>query len=145
MKIFSLHLLFRCLPNSFNNVSIGKIQRTVVDAWQTTGRYLVWKKRKQLISTALLAFYYIFTTPPSRNHGRTIVKPFSRPLSPLKPALTPHAPAIRPRHETSSKTLYLKGTVSSDRFQKFWKQFTELDLTKGRGWFLNFLGAPVIL
>jgi hypothetical protein len=22
---------------------------------------------------------------------------------------------------------------------------TELDLTKGRGWFLNFLGAPMIL
>ncbi len=38
-----------------------------------------------------------------------------------------------------------KGTVSWDRFQKFWQKFTELDLTKGRGWFLNFLGAPMIL
>ncbi len=35
--------------------------------------------------------------------------------------------------------------VSWDRFQKFWQKFTELDLTKGRGWFLNFLGAPMIL
>ncbi len=29
----------------------------------------------------------------------------------------------------------LKGTVSWDRFQKFWQQFTALGLTKGRGWF----------
>ncbi len=34
-----------------------------------------------------------------------------------------------------------KGTVSWDRFQKFWQKFTELGLTKGRGWFLNFLGG----
>jgi hypothetical protein len=32
-----------------------------------------------------------------------------------------------------------KGTVSWDRFQNFWQKFTELGLTKGRGWFLNFL------
>jgi hypothetical protein len=38
-----------------------------------------------------------------------------------------------------------KGTVSSDRFKKFRQKFTELGLTKGRGWFLNFLGAPMIL
>ncbi len=38
-----------------------------------------------------------------------------------------------------------KGTVSWDRFQNFWQKFTELGLTKGRGWFLNFLEAPVIL
>ncbi len=31
-----------------------------------------------------------------------------------------------------------KGTVSWDRFQKFWQKFTEPSLTKGRGWFLNF-------
>ncbi len=36
---------------------------------------------------------------------------------------------------------YFKGTVSWDRFQKLWKKFTELGLTKGRGWFLNFLGG----
>ncbi len=35
----------------------------------------------------------------------------------------------------------LKGTVLWDRFQKFWQKFTELGLTKGRGWFLNFLWA----
>jgi hypothetical protein len=40
---------------------------------------------------------------------------------------------------------YLKGTVSWGRFQKYWQKFTELGLTKGRGWFLNFLGAPMIL
>ncbi len=39
----------------------------------------------------------------------------------------------------------LKGTVSWDRFQKFWQKFTELGLTKGRGGFLNFLRAPMIL
>ncbi len=32
-----------------------------------------------------------------------------------------------------------KGTVSWDRFQKCWQKFTELDLTKGHGWFSNFL------
>ncbi len=31
-----------------------------------------------------------------------------------------------------------KGTVSWDRFQKFWQKFTEPGLTKGRSWFLNF-------
>ncbi len=41
--------------------------------------------------------------------------------------------------------LLLKGTVSWDRFQNFWQKFTELGLTKGRGWFLNFLEAPMIL
>jgi hypothetical protein len=29
--------------------------------------------------------------------------------------------------------------------QKCWQKFTELDLTKGRGGFLNFLGAKMIL
>ncbi len=38
-----------------------------------------------------------------------------------------------------------KGTVSWDRFQKFWPNFKELDLSKGRGWCLSFLGAPMIL
>ncbi len=28
---------------------------------------------------------------------------------------------------------------------KMLKKFTELGLTKGRGWFLNFLRAPMIL
>ncbi len=41
--------------------------------------------------------------------------------------------------------LTLKGTVSWDRLQKFWQKFTELDLTMGRGWFLNFLWASMIL
>ncbi len=40
---------------------------------------------------------------------------------------------------------YLKWTVSWERFQKFWLKFKELGQTKGRGWFLNFLGAPMIL
>jgi hypothetical protein len=45
-----------------------------------------------------------------------------------------------------AKGIYMfKGTVSWDRFQKFWLKFTELDLTKGRGWFLNYLWAPMIL
>ncbi len=39
----------------------------------------------------------------------------------------------------------LKGTVTWNRFQKFWQKFTEPGLTKGRSWFLNFLGAPMIL
>ncbi len=38
----------------------------------------------------------------------------------------------------------LTGTVSWDRFQKFWPKFKELDLTKGRDWCLNFLEAPMI-
>jgi hypothetical protein len=38
-----------------------------------------------------------------------------------------------------------KGTVSWDRFQKFRPNFKKLGLTKGRGWCLNFLGAPMIL
>jgi hypothetical protein len=37
---------------------------------------------------------------------------------------------------------YVKGT---DRFKKFQQKFTELDLTKGCGCFLNFLGALMIL
>jgi hypothetical protein len=41
MKIFFLHL-----PNSFDNFSFEKVHRKVVDAWQTTGRYLVWKKKE---------------------------------------------------------------------------------------------------
>ncbi len=46
---------------------------------------------------------------------------------------------------SDSKSMVLKGTVSWDRFQKFWLKFTELDLTKGRGWFLNSLWALMIL
>ncbi len=38
-----------------------------------------------------------------------------------------------------------KGTVSWDRFQKFWQKFTAPGLSKERSWFLNFLGAPMIL
>jgi hypothetical protein len=30
-------------------------------------------------------------------------------------------------------------------FKNFEQKFTELGLTKGRGWFLNFLRAPMIL
>jgi hypothetical protein len=41
--------------------------------------------------------------------------------------------------------LMVKGTVSRNRFQKFLQKFTEPGLTKGRGWFLNFLGAPMVL
>ncbi len=39
--------------------------------------------------------------------------------------------------------IQLKETVSWDRLLKFQQKFT--GLTKGRGWFLNFLGAPMIL
>ncbi len=35
----------------------------------------------------------------------------------------------------------LKGTVSWDRFQKFWQKVTQLGLTKSRGWFFNFFGS----
>ncbi len=38
---------------------------------------------------------------------------------------------------------FFKGNVSWDRFQKFWQKCTELGLTKGRGWFLKFLGGSV--
>jgi hypothetical protein len=38
----------------------------------------------------------------------------------------------------------LKGLSHEIDFQNFDK-FTELGLTKGRGWFLNFLGASMIL
>ncbi len=40
--------------------------------------------------------------------------------------------------------LWLKGTVSWDRFQKFWQKFTQIGLTEGCGWFLKFLGASDI-
>jgi hypothetical protein len=41
----------------------------------------------------------------------------------------------------------LKGLSLSHEihFKNFDKKFTELDLTKGRGCFLNFVGAPIIL
>jgi hypothetical protein len=39
----------------------------------------------------------------------------------------------------------VKGIVSCDRFQQILHKFTELGLTKGRGWFLDFLGTPIIL
>jgi hypothetical protein len=35
-----------------------------------------------------------------------------------------------------------KGTVSCDRFKEFAKIYR--GLSKGRGWFLNFVGAPMI-
>jgi hypothetical protein len=34
--------------------------------------------------------------------------------------------------------------LSRERLKKFSQKFTELCLTKGRGWFINFLGAPII-
>ena len=43
------------------------------------------------------------------------------------------------RHHVVRPWLYFKGTVSWNRFRKCWQKFTELGLTKGRGWFLNFL------
>ncbi len=36
---------------------------------------------------------------------------------------------------------YLKGLSQEKDLEKFEKKFTELGLTKGRCWFLNFLGA----
>ncbi len=49
------------------------------------------------------------------------------------------------RSANSTYVQVFKGTVSWDRFQKFWQKFTEPGLTKVRSWFLNFLGAPMIL
>jgi hypothetical protein len=37
----------------------------------------------------------------------------------------------------------IKGTVSRDRFHNNLQKFTKLGLSKGRGWFLNFLWAPM--
>ncbi len=60
-------------------------------------------------------------------------------------------PKVLPNYTSNVFTKYLyfsdafKGTVSWDRFQKFWRKFKELDLTKGRDWCLNFLEAPMIL
>jgi hypothetical protein len=39
----------------------------------------------------------------------------------------------------------LKGLSHEIDFKNLDKKFTELGLTKGRGWFLNFLGASMIL
>ncbi len=91
----------------FYNFSLGKIHRTVVDAWQTTGIYLVLKKKKTDVCTALLALYYKTLPHRAITEELHIVIPFVGPLHPLNPALTPHAPAIRPHHETSIKPLYL--------------------------------------
>ncbi len=41
--------------------------------------------------------------------------------------------------------MYLKGLSHEKEFKKFWQKFTELCLTKWRGWFLIFLEAPMIL
>ncbi len=40
---------------------------------------------------------------------------------------------------------WLKGTVSGDGFGFWWHVWLVLGLTRGRGQFLNFLGAPMIL
>ncbi len=45
----------------------------------------------------------------------------------------------------SLRVQYIKGTVSWDRFQKYWQKFTELGLTKGHGWFLTFFGTTIVL
>ncbi len=42
------------------------------------------------------------------------------------------------------KQISFKGTVSSDRFQKCWRKWTDLGLIKGRGLVLNFSEAPLI-
>jgi hypothetical protein len=39
----------------------------------------------------------------------------------------------------------LKGLSHEIDFKTFDENFTELGLTKGRGWVLNFLDAPMIL
>ena len=44
----------------------------------------------------------------------------------------------------SFRLLLLKGLSHEIDFKNFDK-FTELGLTKGRGWFFNLLGAPIIL
>ncbi len=40
--------------------------------------------------------------------------------------------------------VYLKG-LSNEIDLKNFDKFTELGLSKGRGWFLNFMGAPMIV
>jgi hypothetical protein len=40
---------------------------------------------------------------------------------------------------------YALSLLSHEIDLKSFDKFTELGLTKGRGWFLNFLGAPMIL
>ncbi len=37
-----------------------------------------------------------------------------------------------------------KGTVAWDRFRQYCQKFTDVGLNEGRGWFLNFLEAPMI-
>ena len=51
-----------------------------------------------------------------------------------------HNDSIDTTHTPPPLTFYntFKGTVSWDRFQRFWQKFRELNLTMGRGWFLNF-------
>jgi len=41
--------------------------------------------------------------------------------------------------------LALKGLSHEIDFKNFDEKFTEPGLSKGRNWFLNFLGAPMIL
>jgi hypothetical protein len=45
----------------------------------------------------------------------------------------------------SGSATLLEGTVSSDRSKKILKKRYRTRITKGRGWFLNFLEAPMIL
>ncbi len=42
-------------------------------------------------------------------------------------------------------TIICKGTESPDGLGFSWHIWIELGLKKGRGWFLNFLGAPSII
>ncbi len=49
------------------------------------------------------------------------------------------------RNRVTIKQNGLKGLSHEIDFKKIWQKFTDLDLIKGRGWFLNFLGAPMIL
>ncbi len=79
LKFFSFHLSLRWLLNSFNNFSIGKIHRTVADALQRTGIYLIWKKRKKKAAAYRSAcFYTLYHSPIAQsrqNHRHTIFTP----------------------------------------------------------------------
>jgi hypothetical protein len=64
------------------------------------------KKENSCLVPLCLIFYTLYNSPIAQSRQNHIVIPFTR-LSPVKPALTPHAPAIRTHHETSIKPLYL--------------------------------------
>jgi hypothetical protein len=60
-------------------------------------------------------------------------------LSPMWPS------EMRSYTSINNKLPMLKGLSHEIDFKKCWQKFTELGLSKGRVWFLNYLGASIIL